>query len=116
MNKSTSAFRRCAPRKFENWERNIANQIGLGVAAVMRCGWGPGASIHDLGVGQCGIVSLSQRTTDGEAPGNTRERLAAVNFNVYVSRSPRAPGSIYPGTESTRSSAPVCITTTTSPR
>ncbi|MBD8875196.1 aminotransferase class V-fold PLP-dependent enzyme [Roseibium polysiphoniae] len=91
-------------RRFENWERYFAGQIGLGVAVGYALGFGvdrlsrriidlgatlrnglselPGVQVHDKGLDKGGIVTF---LVEGEDPVLTKAKLAEANINVSVS-------------------------------
>ncbi|MBD1546629.1 aminotransferase class V-fold PLP-dependent enzyme [Roseibium aggregatum] len=91
-------------RRFENWERYVAGQIGLGVAAGYALRFGmdglsrriielgaqlrselskrDGITVHDKGLHKGGIVTFLK---NGEDPAETKARLAGHRINVSVS-------------------------------
>ncbi len=91
-------------KRFENWERFFAGQIGLARAARYALEIGParlearisdlaalfrrelakqpGIAVHDRGTRRCGIVTL---TAEGETPAQTRNRLSERGINTSVS-------------------------------
>lgn len=96
-------------QRFENWERFVAGQIGLGAAAAYAIGFGmervgnrvcalgaqlrselsavDGVSVHDKGARKGGIVTF---TKNGEPPAQIQEHLSAHGINVSVSRASSA--------------------------
>jgi len=91
-------------RRFENWERNVAGQLGLGAAVDYALGWGLEAiaarieplaadlrrrlaeirhvTVRDLGLRPCGIVTF---TVDGAAAQDIVARLRARSINCSAS-------------------------------
>ena len=91
-------------RRFENWEKNVAGTIGLGVAVDYALGWGlepiqqrvallagrlrtmladlPGITVHDRGQDRCGIVTFSSDQQDATA---VAAALRGLSINVSVS-------------------------------
>ena len=91
-------------RRFESWEHSVANRLGLGAAvdyalelgadAIRDCVLAlgdalrerlagvPGVTLHDLGVGRCGIVTF---TLNGVDPDALAARLREERINISVS-------------------------------
>jgi selenocysteine lyase/cysteine desulfurase len=91
-------------RRFENWERNVAAQLGLGAAVDYALGWGladiaervealaaelrrrlaeiPGAIIRDRGRRRCGIVSF---TVEGKPARDIVASLRQQRINCHAS-------------------------------
>jgi cysteine desulfurase / selenocysteine lyase len=90
-------------RRFEDWESNVAAQLGLGAAVDyalevgVDAGWQrlqalaaalrmrlhdrPDITVHDRGANLSGIVTFAQQ---GEEPERTSERLRAAGINTSV--------------------------------
>jgi selenocysteine lyase/cysteine desulfurase len=93
-------------RRFENWERNVAGQLGLGAAVDYALGWGladiagrieplaaelrrqlaeiPGVSVRDRGRRRCGIVTF---TVEGKPARDIVEVLRQRRINCHASSS-----------------------------
>ena len=91
-------------RRFENWERNVAAQLGLGAAVDYALGWGladieariemlaaelrrrladiPGVSVRDRGRRLCGIVTF---TVEGKPPRDIVAALGQQRINCHAS-------------------------------
>jgi cysteine desulfurase / selenocysteine lyase len=91
-------------RRFENWERNVAAQLGLGSAVDYALGWGladiaarvqtlaadlrrrlaeiPGVSVRDRGHRLCGIVTF---TVEGKTPQDIVAALHRLHINCHAS-------------------------------
>jgi cysteine desulfurase/selenocysteine lyase len=91
-------------RRFENWEMNLAGKLGLTAAIEYALGWGletiaariqllasqlrdglkrvAGATVLDLGMHHCGIVSFCLA---GVSPLVVKQRLARQQINISVS-------------------------------
>ncbi|HET6234481.1 MAG TPA: aminotransferase class V-fold PLP-dependent enzyme [Acetobacteraceae bacterium] len=91
-------------RRFENWERNVAAQLGLGAAVDYALGWRltdiaartdtlaaelrrrlaeiPGVSVRDRGRRLCGIVTF---TVEGKPPRDIAAALHRQRINCHAS-------------------------------
>ena len=91
-------------RRFENWERNVAGQLGLGAAVDYALGWGladiagrieplaaelrrrlaeiPGVSVRDRGRRRCGIVTF---TVEGKPARDIVAALRQRRINCHSS-------------------------------
>lgn len=91
-------------RRFETWETNYSNKLGLKAAIDYALSWGlestwervrflgdrlrsklraiPGVKVHDLGEKKCGIVTF---TVHALTPQEVRKRLQEKKINVSVS-------------------------------
>jgi len=91
-------------RRFENWERNVAGQLGLGAAVDYALGWGladiagrieplaaelrrrlaeiPGVSVRDRGRRPCGIVTF---TVEGKPARDIVATLRQRRINCHPS-------------------------------